>query len=134
MPQKDRFNSCANRRLTPLLQWLRMWGTGGRIGVAQTTAGRSEVSRILIAEDEPGVREVITVLLEDAGHMVQTASDGLAALKMITDDLPDLFITDVMMPRLDGWLLLNFVRERAPALPVIIISAVDPKTTRLRSE
>ena len=89
------------------------------------------MSRILIADDEPGVLEVITVLLEDQGHMVQTAPDGLAALKMIADNPPDLFITDVLMPRLDGWLLLNFVRERAPLLPVIIISAADPMTTRL---
>jgi len=90
------------------------------------------VSRILIADDEPSVREVIAVLLEDEGHTVQTAPDGLAALEMIADDLPDLLITDAMMPRLDGWKLLAAVRARTPTLAVIMISAVDPKNSTQR--
>ncbi len=92
---------------------------------AETAAGRYDVSRILIADDETAVRELIAVLLEDEGHTVQTAPDGLAALAMIANDLPDLLITDVMMPRLDGWTVLAFVRNYAPALPVIVMSAVD---------
>ena len=85
------------------------------------------MSHILIVDDEPPLLDVLAVLLEDEGHAVQKAPDGRVALKMIADELPDLLITDVMMPHLDGWTLLASVRERTPALPVIVISAVDPK-------
>ncbi len=86
--------------------------------------------RILIVDDEPSVLDVLTALLTDEGYAVQTASDGRAALKLIAADLPDLLITDLMMPRLDGWRLVTAVREHCPTVPVIVMSAVDPKAGR----
>ena len=65
-----------------------------------------------------------TVLL-DAGYSVQTAADGQMALEIIDLAPPDLIITDVMMPHLDGWALLNHAHERNPVLPVILMSAGD---------
>ena len=85
---------------------------------------------ILIVDDEPSVLDVLAGLLTDEGYAVQTAPDGRAALDLIAADLPDLLITDVMMPRLDGWGLVATVREHTPMLPVIVISAVDPKAGR----
>ena len=85
---------------------------------------------ILIVDDEPSVLDVLAGLLTDVGYAVQTAPDGRAALDLIAADLPDLLITDVMMPRLDGWGLVATVREHDPMLPVIVISAVDPKAGR----
>ena len=90
------------------------------------------MSRILIVDDEPSVLDVLAVLLTDEGYQVQTAPDGQVALDLIADTLPDLLITDVMMPVLDGWRLLAAVRERTPALPVIVISAVDRPEVRPR--
>ena len=81
--------------------------------------------RILIVDDEPSVRDVMATVLMDAGYSVQTAADGRIALKIIDDTPPDLIITDVMMPHLDGWALLDHARERDPALPVILMSAGD---------
>jgi len=83
------------------------------------------VRRILIVDDEPSVRDVMSMVLIDAGYSVQTAADGHIALKIIDDAPPDLIITDVVMPNLDGWALLDHARERAPALPVILMSAGD---------
>ena len=97
-----------------------------------TAAERQSMSGILIVDDEPSVREVIALLLEDEGHAVQTAPDGRLALEVISDDLPDLLITDVMMPGLDGWGLLAAVRAHAPTLPVIVISAGDRREARPR--
>ena len=88
------------------------------------------MSRILIVDDEPAVLEVLASLLTDEGFTVRTAPDGRVALEMLADDLPDLLITDVMMPRLDGWTLLAAVREHTPTLPVIVISAVDRREAR----
>jgi CheY-like chemotaxis protein len=83
------------------------------------------VRRILIVDDEPSVRDVMAAVLIDAGYSVQTAADGQIALAVIDDASPDLIITDVMMPHLDGWALLDHARERNPALPVILMSAGD---------
>ena len=90
------------------------------------------MSRILVVDDEPSLLDVLTSLLTDEGHTVQTAPNGRVALEKIADDLPDLLITDVMMPDLNGWMLLAAVRERTPALPVIVISAVDRPEVRQR--
>ena len=88
------------------------------------------MSRILIVDDEPSVLDVLAVLLTDEGHTVQTAENGRVALDLLADDLPDLLITDVIMPVFDGWALLTYIREHNPALPVIVISAVAPKARR----
>ena len=81
----------------------------------------------MIVDDEPSVLDALALLLTDEGYPVQTAPDCHAALDLIAADLPDLLITDVMMPRLDGWSLLASVRECLPTLPVIVISALDLK-------
>ena len=86
--------------------------------------------RILIVEDEPQLLAMLSAVLEDEGYAVQTAADGLAALDLITASPPDLLITDVMMPRLDGWALLARVREQDQTLPVIVMSAVDLRLRR----
>ena len=86
------------------------------------------MSRILIVDDEPSVLDVLAALLADEGYTVQTAADGRVASALIAAEPPVLLITDVMMPRLNGWALLASVREQTPTLPVIVMSAVDRKT------
>jgi CheY-like chemotaxis protein len=85
------------------------------------------VRRILIVDDEPAVRVVIATVLGDERYGVQMAPDGRVALDVIASAPPDLLITDVMMPHVDGWAVLAHVREQNPALPVILMSAVDPR-------
>jgi DNA-binding NtrC family response regulator len=83
------------------------------------------VRRVLIVDDEPSIRDVMATLLLDAGYSVQTAADGQIALEIIDLAPPDLIITSVMMPQLDGWALLDRLHERNPSLPVILMSAGD---------
>jgi DNA-binding response OmpR family regulator len=83
------------------------------------------VKRILIVDDEPTVLDTLAALFVDEGFGVQTAPDGRVALAMIATAPPDLLITDVLMPGLDGWAVLAAVREETPALPVIVMSAVE---------
>jgi CheY-like chemotaxis protein len=87
------------------------------------------VRRILIVDDEPALREILAAVLADEGYAVQTAADGRSALDLITTAPPDLVITDISMPRLDGWGLLVQIRQDDPTLPVLLISAIRPTFT-----
>ncbi len=92
---------------------------------AGVTARRDGVRRILIVDDEPTLREILAAALADEGYAVQTAADGRSALDLIAAAPPDLVITDISMPRLDGWGLLTQIRQDDPTLPVILMSAIS---------
>jgi two-component system response regulator MprA len=82
--------------------------------------------RILIVDDDPETRTLLSRVLAAEGYAVETAPDGRIALKMVTAAPPDLLITDLIMPRLSGWSLFARVRRLAPTLPIILISGSDP--------
>ena len=81
------------------------------------------MSRILVVDDEPGMRDLLRILLEKDGHEVLTAADGTAGLARATSHELDLVISDIKMPGLDGIGLLSALRERALTLPVIMVTA-----------
>lgn len=77
---------------------------------------------ILVVDDDAMVREVTAWMLSDAGHSVSEAEDGVEALECL-DRMPvDLLITDINMPRMDGLKLVQEVKARWPALPVLLVS------------
>lgn len=78
--------------------------------------------RILLVDDEPSIRVVLSAVLEDAGYTVDSAENGFDALRKIQNALPDLVITDLRMPNMNGFELLAVVRERFPKLPTVVIS------------
>lgn len=78
--------------------------------------------RVLVVDDDAGIRGVTTEMLTLAGYQIETASDGSAALTVIDTFKPDLVITDLQMPRMSGFELLEILRERFPAMPVIATS------------
>ena len=88
------------------------------------------MQRILIADDDPGVCELLGQVLGDAGYTSETAPDGRTALEMIVASPPDLLITDLLMPGLTGWSLFARVRRRAPTLPIIVMSGSDMRSRR----
>lgn len=81
--------------------------------------------RILVADDNPDMREFIKRLLDDAGYDVLLASDGEEAWQICMNNLPDLILSDVMMPRLNGFELIKKIRsaDYTYSLPIILISA-----------
>jgi signal transduction histidine kinase len=90
-----------------------------------STLGRSEGRRILLADDNADLRSYIGRLLTERGHEVEAVVDGVEALHSARARRPDLLITDVMMPRLDGFSLLRALRADPELrdLPVIVLSA-----------
>src|ERR1039458_2031523 len=80
-------------------------------------------NRVLLVDDEPLIRKLISGNLVAAGYVVQTAADGLDALGKLRAGLPDLIISDLNMPRMSGLEFLAVVRTRFPQIPVIVISS-----------
>ena len=78
--------------------------------------------RILVVDDEPTILETSALVLGSEGYEVLTAEDGFAALKEVRRSPPDLLISDLAMPRLNGFELLSIVREQFPQVPVIAVS------------
>ena len=79
-------------------------------------------NKVLFVDDEPCMREIMAMLLNEEGYEVLTASDGIDALAQLRSATPDLIISDLSMPRMSGLELLSVVRSRFPAIPVIAIS------------
>ncbi len=84
---------------------------------------------ILIVEDDASSAQYLVLALRDMGHKVRHAPDGLAAVLSLEESVPDLVITDLQMPRMDGIELLGRIRERWQGLPVILISVVGEVET-----
>jgi CheY-like chemotaxis protein len=80
--------------------------------------------RILLVDDEPLVRKLISGYLVAAGYVVRAAVDGLDAIGKLRAGPLDLIISDLNMPRMSGVEFLDVVRKRFPQIPVIVISAV----------
>src|SRR5678810_953572 len=91
-------------------------------------------SNILVVDDNPDKLELIEAALSLAGYHVTTASDGIEALAAIESYQPDLVITDVMMPRMNGYELAQRIRANPVTkfIPVIMQTAAGRRTEDLR--
>ncbi|MCL2936942.1 MAG: response regulator transcription factor [Trichodesmium sp. MAG_R02] len=89
--------------------------------------------KILLVDDEPGLREAVKLYLEDSGFDVCVASNVEDALGLLQSNLPDLVITDIMMPQVDGYQFLQKLREepRFKTLPVVLLTAKGMTTDRI---
>jgi two-component system response regulator PilR (NtrC family) len=79
--------------------------------------------KILIVEDEKSMRDVLSILLEDEAYHVTTASDGIEGIELLRDNIFDLVITDIKMPKADGFEVLKYVKEVSPNTLVVMITA-----------
>jgi DNA-binding NtrC family response regulator len=82
--------------------------------------------RILVADDDEGIRHIISFVLAGAGFEVNAASDGEQAWEALHHEHYDLLVTDVEMPRLGGIKLIERIRKEGMSLPVIIASGTFP--------
>jgi CheY-like chemotaxis protein len=96
----------------------------------------AETQCVLLVEDDPALRRYLEVVLQRAGYVVLTAGDGLEAMKVLLNIAVDVVVTDALMPNLDGYELCRFVRnsEHLSQLPIILLSALDPKNSTDESE
>jgi len=78
---------------------------------------------ILIVDDDPDILRLIDMRLQSAGYHTIKANHGAEALSILTSQRPNLVITDLLMPELDGMALMEQIHQRHPTLPVIILTA-----------
>lgn len=84
--------------------------------------------RILSVDDEPRIREKIATHLEDSGFVVFEANNGIEALDIIRDKKPDLVISDINMPNMNGLELLEQIKKDDPDMPFIVMSSTELMT------
>jgi DNA-binding NtrC family response regulator len=83
----------------------------------------TKMSNLLIVDDEPGIRQLLTVVFEREGHRVRTADGGQVALYFLKEEPVDLIISDVKMPDMNGIEFLRAARETSPDVAVIMMTA-----------
>jgi CheY-like chemotaxis protein len=79
----------------------------------------------ILVDDDPQLRSVLSLILQDEGYEVRHATDGLAALREIERGLPDLVLCDVRLPQLTGTALVARLTHQAPPIRIILMSAHD---------
>jgi CheY-like chemotaxis protein len=99
---------------------------------AVAEAQDNRVKSILVVEDEMVLAEMLRLVFEDAGYRVSTAANGREALKRLEQERPDLVLSDVMMPVLDGHGLYAALQAGAaqPPIPIVLMSAAGPRVLR----
>ncbi len=90
--------------------------------------------RILIVDDDPWILRMVSTLLEKRGYKILTAADGEEGLFRADQMRPDLIISDVMMPKMDGWAMIKALRSRPEfgIVPVIFLTALGGEEDRMK--
>ncbi|HEV7766849.1 MAG TPA: response regulator [Thermoanaerobaculia bacterium] len=89
---------------------------------------------ILVVEDDPAIRRLVTMVLQRHGYRVETAADGLEAVLMLGVSDYDVIVLDLMMPNLDGFTFISTLAENEPERlrRIIVTSAASPAVIRER--
>ncbi|WP_444951974.1 response regulator transcription factor [Micromonospora ureilytica] len=90
-----------------------------------------EPVRVLVVDDEPTLTDLLSMALRYEGWQVRTAGNGMAALSAARQFQPDAVVLDVMLPDLDGFQVLRRLREHAPTVPVLFLTARDAVEERI---
>ncbi|NEW86169.1 MULTISPECIES: response regulator [Rhodopseudomonas] len=82
---------------------------------------------VLVVDDEPAVRTVLTLVLSKAGHRVTVCDSGAAALDLLSRSTPAIVLIDLSLPKVNDLTVLAAVRAAEPRLPIIVISGMLPE-------
>lgn len=93
------------------------------------------MTTVLAIDDSRTTREIIALTLRGAGMEIHLATDGLHGLELLDDLVPNVIITDINMPRLDGFGFIDAVRgrDRSRAIPILVLSTESADTLKMRA-
>jgi len=91
------------------------------------------IENILVVDDEEAIREVVSTMLESKGYRCTAVSNGRAAQEIVKRTTPDLVLSDMIMPEMDGIKLLEWLRQFDPEIPVIMVTAIHDISTALEA-
>jgi len=94
---------------------------------------RRDTLDVLVVEDDVRVRDLLCRYISSQGHRVRSAGDGVEALELIGKSPPDLVLTDLKMPRMDGMELAAYLREHAPQVDVIVLTAYADRDSAIQA-
>lgn len=92
----------------------------------------NESAKILVVDDEPSIRELLSASLSFAGFEVRVAADGQEAIGQVSFTHPDLVVLDVMLPDMSGFDVITKLREYEPDLPVLFLTAKDDLQDKIK--
>lgn len=110
-----------------------------RAALETATRTREEAEKLLrrtimVVDDSPTVRKLVTLKLEGQGHHVIAATDGIDALAKLNESIPDLILSDITMPRMDGYQLCKLIKSNPTTkhIPVVMLSGKDGFFDKMR--
>jgi len=111
----------------------KVWQALGLFGAAWHSAGVKEPRGELVAvvEDEKNIRETVAFAVKREGYRVNSYADGAEAWSAFRQQLPDLAVLDILLPRMDGRELCRKLRSRSEALPIIFLTSKDEELDRV---
>jgi CheY-like chemotaxis protein len=94
--------------------------------------------KVLIVDDDPDIRDVLTLILESQEYQVTTARDGIECIDKLRKGKPDIMILDLLMPRMDGFAVYKELQDAKWAeykdMPILILTSVREESSRRRYE
>jgi DNA-binding response OmpR family regulator len=90
------------------------------------------MSKIMIVDDDPNIRELVSALLQNHGFEACEAEDGRDALQKMMNDDPDLVIIDIMMPNMDGFELCRHLRRYYENMPILMLTAKGELASKVK--
>ena len=106
------------------------------VPVATLQTAQNNQKLILVVEDSPTTRKVISITLSRQGYRVIEAGDGLEALSKISEERPDLIMLDVILPKMDGYKILSIVKgnKEFKDIPVIMLTSKDGFINKMKGK
>ena len=89
------------------------------------------MNKILVVEDDLDIQELLQNFLQESGYDITVANDGLEAINLFSDDAFDLILLDILLPKIDGFSVCEFIRKKSQ-IPIIILTALNGEKEQIK--
>ena len=89
------------------------------------------MNKILVVEDDLDIQELLQNFLQESGYDITVANDGLEAINLFSDDDFDLILLDILLPKIDGFSICEFIRKKSQ-VPIIILTALNGEKEQIK--